>query len=54
MKRIKNNKEQVYKSIVEFEKKFFPKSFKKKSEARALGTNLAKESLNAIRLRLSK
>lgn len=58
MKRNKN-KEQTYKSIGELEKKFFPKSFRKPplgspNEARNLGTNLARESLDKIRTRLSK
>jgi hypothetical protein len=58
MKRNKN-KEQAYKSIGEFEKEFFPKSFRKlplgaPNEARNLGTNLAIESLDKIRTRLSK
>ena len=50
---------QVFYSIMEFEKEYFPKSFKKKMEekptdARALGSSLAKESLNKIRTRLAK
>lgn len=57
---IKNKKkEQVYKSMREFEKKFFPKSFIKQSvkaptDARTIGINLAKESLDMIRGRVSK
>lgn len=52
-------KEQVYKSMKEFEKKFFPKSFRKQSleqltDARILGITLARESLNTIRNQLSK
>ena len=57
---IKNKKrEQVYKSMREFEEKFFPESFKKQSvevptDARTIGINLAKESLDMSRNRLSK
>ena len=57
---IKNKKkEQVYKSMREFEEKFFPKSFIKQSvevstDARTIGINLAKESLSMIKSRLSK
>ena len=52
-------KKQVYKSMREFEKKFFPESFKKQStevstDAHTLGITLAKESLDMIRRRLSK
>lgn len=55
-----NRKEmRVFHSIVEFEKEYFPKSFEQKMEekptdARALGSNLAKESLDKIRTRLAK
>ena len=50
---------QAFHSIMEFEKEYFPKSFKKKMEekptdARALGSSLAKESLDKIRTRLAK
>ncbi len=43
----------------EFERKFFPKSFKEKmaetpTDAQALGVSLAKESLEKIRERLAK
>ena len=57
---IKNKeREQVYKSMREFEEKFFPESFIKQSieaptDARTIGINLAKESLSMIRSRLSK
>ena len=52
-------RERMYKSMKEFEKKFFPKSFRKQSlegaiDARTIGINLAKESLDTIRSRLSK
>jgi len=52
-------KEQVYKSMREFEEKFFPKSFREQStelptDARSLGISLARESLDTIRQRLSK
>lgn len=50
---------QVFHSITEFEKEYFPKSFEKKMEekltdARALGSSLAKESLDKIKTRLAK
>lgn len=52
-------KEKAYKSMREFEEKFFPESFRKKSvemptDAHTLGINLAKESLDMIKSRLSK
>jgi len=52
-------REQAYKSMREFEEKFFPKSLKKKlveasADARSLGINLARESLEMLRSRLSK
>ncbi len=52
-------KEQAYRSMKEFEEKFFPENFKKqslevKTDARTLGINLAKESINAIRNQLSR
>ena len=52
-----NKKEHVYTSMKEFEEKFFPKSFKKRSlealtDARTLGINLARESLEKIRNQL--
>ena len=51
-------KKQVYKSMREFEEKFFPKSFRKQptevpADARALGISLAKESLDTILRQLS-
>lgn len=55
-----NRKEkQVFHSIMEFEKKYFPKSFEKKTlekptDARALGIGLAKESLDKIKILLAK
>jgi len=61
MKRSKRSKkkERVYKSMREFEEKFFPKSFKKQSlegtiDARTVGINLARESLEMLRSQLSK
>jgi len=57
---IKNKKrEQIYKSMREFEEKFFPESFIKQSvevttDARTIGINLAKESLDIIRSQQSK
>jgi len=52
-------KEQVYKSMKDFEEKFFPKSFKRQlledtTDPRTVGINLAKESLDKIRSQLSK
>lgn len=51
-------KKTIYRSVREFERKFFPKSFKKKTtekptDARALGVSLAKESLDKIRGQLT-
>ncbi|HHT9130338.1 MAG TPA: hypothetical protein ACFYEC_05685 [Candidatus Brocadiaceae bacterium] len=50
---------QAVHSIMKFEKEYFPKSLKKKMEekptdARSLGSDLAKESLDKIRTRLAK
>ncbi len=50
---------QAFHSMMEFEKEYFPKSFEQKMEekpkdARALGSRLAKESLDKIRTRLAK
>ena len=50
---------QAFHSMMEFEKEYFPKSFEQKIEekpkdARALGSRLAKESLDKIRTRLAK
>ena len=52
-------KERMYKSMKEFEEKIFPKSFKKQSlegtiDARTVGINLARESLEMLRSQLSK
>ncbi len=52
-------REQAYKSMREFDEKFFPESLRKQllertTDARTLGINLAKESLEIIRSRLSK
>ena len=55
-----NRKEMhIFHSIMKFEKEYFPKSFEQKMEekpkdARALGSRLAKESLDKIRTRLAK
>lgn len=47
------NKKHVYRSMFEFEKKFFPNSFKKMEkepkDAQAIGISMAKESLKKIR-----
>jgi len=49
---------QVYRSAQEFEKKFFPNSFKKRSvesmDSHALAVSLAEESLEKIRSQLAK
>ena len=50
---------QIYQSMTEFEKEFFPKSFEKRmaeksTDAQALGVSLAKESLEKIKGRLAK
>lgn len=50
-------KKQVFRSLMEFEKQFLPKSFAKKKEkarmdADTLGTNFAKESLDKIMKKL--
>ncbi|MEA1995294.1 MAG: hypothetical protein U9N18_03970 [Campylobacterota bacterium] len=52
-------KKQVIRSMIEFERKYFPKSFEKRmtekpTDARALGICLAKESLDKIKRQLSK
>ena len=54
-----SKKKQVFRSMIEFEKKYFPKSYEqkmteKRKDARALGISLAEESLNKIRARLAK
>ncbi|OIP26664.1 MAG: hypothetical protein COY46_01985 [Chloroflexi bacterium CG_4_10_14_0_8_um_filter_46_9] len=50
--------DQVYRSTQEFEKKFFPNSFKKRSvesmDPHALAISLAEESLGKIRRQLVK
>ena len=58
MKKNKGEK-QIYRSMKEFEKEFFPKSFEKRmtekpTDAQALGVSLARESLDKIRERLAK
>ena len=52
-------KKRTYRSMVEFEKKFFPKSFEKRTierptDAQDLGISLAKESLDKIREQLAE
>jgi len=51
-------KEQVFRSMMEFEREFLPESFEKMTEkptdAHALGIYLAKESLDKIRVQLAK
>ncbi len=52
-------KKQIYRTMREFEKEFFPKSFEKRmaekpTDAKALGASLAKESLEKIRERLAE
>ena len=53
MNRKNRKKKQVFRSMREFEKEFFPKSFDKKvtrkpRDAQALGISLAKESFEKI------
>lgn len=53
------NKKQVFCSTVEFEKKYFPKSFAKKNEEKldhdhTLVISLVKESLDLLKRQLSK
>ncbi|MFQ5456069.1 MAG: hypothetical protein ACE5EA_07700 [Nitrospirota bacterium] len=55
----KNRKKQVYKTMREFEEKFFPNAFKKRllkeiTDPRILGITLAQKSLNKIKHKLSK
>ena len=49
---------QVYRSMEEFEKKFFPDSFRKRAresmDSHALAVSLAEESLEKIRRQLAK
>jgi len=52
-------KKQILRSMTEFAKEYFPKSFEKRmaeklTDARAIGIDLAKESLNKIRTQLAK
>lgn len=58
MKRGKDDK-QAFHSMMEFEKKYFPKSFRKRiaekpTDAHALGISLSTETLNKIRKQMSK
>lgn len=58
MNRSKRGK-QTLGSMMEFERKYFPKSFEKRmaekpTDARALGISLAKESLDKIGRQLAK
>lgn len=55
----RKKKGQISKSMMEFEKKFFPEYLRKRlsrapSDARALGVSSARESLEAIRRQLAK
>jgi hypothetical protein len=56
----KNGKKvEVFHSMIEFEKRFFPKSVEKRvaqetKDAQALGTRLARESLSKIKVQLTK
>lgn len=57
--RTQTKKKQVYRSMVEFEHKFLsefsqPKTVESAEEARLLGVNMARESLNKIKIRLAK
>ena len=52
-------KKQEVRSMMEFERKFLPKSFEKRmaekpTDAHALGVSLAKESLDKIRRQLAE
>jgi len=52
-------KGQKYRSMMEFKKRFFPRSFKKRmadgpEEARDLGISLAKETLDKIKIQLAE
>jgi hypothetical protein len=53
-----SKQDRVYKSMQEFEKKFFPNSFKKRAvesmDSHALAVSLAEESLEKIRSQLVK
>lgn len=55
----KKGKGEVYHSMMEFEKRFFPKSFEKRmakgpKDANALGIGLAKQSLDKIKAQLAQ
>jgi len=55
----KSSEKQIYRTMLEFEKEFFPKSFKermaeKPTDAQALGVSLAKESLQRIERKLAR
>ncbi len=55
----KSDKEHVYKSMLEFEESFFPRSLKKRlretaEDPRTQGTKSARESLDAVRQQLVK
>ena len=55
----KNSEKQIYRTMLEFEKEFFPKSYKermteKPTDAQALGVSLAKESLERIKRELAQ
>ena len=52
-------KKQIFRSMMEFEREFLPKSFEKSTaekptDAHALGISLAKESIEKIRAHLAK
>ena len=56
---INKKRKKTYRSMMEFEREFLPKSFEermaeKPTDARALGISLAKESLDKIRSQLAK
>ena len=58
MNRVKKTK-RMFRSMLEIEKEFFPKSFKnrmleKPTDAHALGIYLARESLDKIRQQIGK
>ena len=58
MNRSKKEKK-IFRTMMEFEKKYFPKSFEKRmaekpTDAHALGIRLAKESLDKIRRQLAE
>ncbi|MEA2074127.1 MAG: hypothetical protein U9O85_00050 [Euryarchaeota archaeon] len=52
-------KKQIFRTMMEFERKYFPKSFEKRmaekpTDAHALGISLAKESLDTIMRQLAE